>query len=293
MSTLTSIKDGSLGSGPNRSAIKDGSLGSMNMQSFPKRVSRKPEHVHLQGWLLGLWLWDEGARRRRDGLRWEDDWRESGLDWACVLSVHEEEMNFIEEFAARVASSGFSAQSFAGPGYESVWAQLKPWLGRITTNCVVKWVPRAASQMPCQIPHYDNGLPVGPCANNALESCLVCGKAVCLNHAFVDGQQGDAICYLCVVAARAGDPKKEAPPPPPPPHEEAQREPDARAEAQAKAWWARGTLGVQEGVSWADVKVQYKKLSSQFHPDRPNGDEQRFKDVQMAYDVLKLVYGEN
>lgn len=34
MSTLTSIKDGSLGSGPNMSAVKDGSLGALNMQSY-------------------------------------------------------------------------------------------------------------------------------------------------------------------------------------------------------------------------------------------------------------------
>ncbi len=34
MSTLTSHKDGSLGSGPNMAAIKDGSLGSLNMQAY-------------------------------------------------------------------------------------------------------------------------------------------------------------------------------------------------------------------------------------------------------------------
>lgn len=34
MSTLTSYKDGSLGSGPNMSAIRDGSLGQLNMQSY-------------------------------------------------------------------------------------------------------------------------------------------------------------------------------------------------------------------------------------------------------------------
>lgn len=192
-------------------------------------------------------------------------------------------MSFFED-AARLAASGFSSQSFAGPGYESVWAQLKPWLGRITTSGVLKWVPRAASQMPCQIPHYENGYPVGPCTQHALETCLVCQSPVCLSHAFIDGQQGDAVCYLCVVKMRGGEPKKAA---------EEPTKVDPKAEAIQKAWWARGVLGVQEGVSWEAVKKQHRALSAQYHPDRSGGDEQRFKDVQKAYDMLKLVYGEN
>jgi len=34
MSTLTTYRDGSLGSGPNMSAMSDGSLGSLNMQAY-------------------------------------------------------------------------------------------------------------------------------------------------------------------------------------------------------------------------------------------------------------------
>lgn len=199
-------------------------------------------------------------------------------------------MGLFDDIAKAALNGGFSPQAFAGPGYESVWSQLKPWLARITTNGVLKWIPRAASQLPCQIPQYENGFPVGPCVSHALETCLVCGRPVCLNHAFLEGQEGNAVCYLCVVQMRerttpgSTQQAKQEPPP---------QAPDARVAAAQKAWWARGVLNVQEGVSWAEVKKQHRALSAQYHPDKSTGDERRFKDIQTAYDTLKLIYGEN
>lgn len=194
----------------------------------------------------------------------------------------------LDEIASAIGT-GFRANGFGGLGYEAVWSQLKPWFGKISTNGVLKWLPKAATQMPCQVPEYDQGVPVGPCLHTALETCLCCQRPVCLHHAFVDSQ-GEAICYLCAVAMREQLGRGPRPEPPrakqPPP-------PDPRQDAQARAWWARGVLGIQEGVSWADVKVQHRKLSAQYHPDRPGGDESKFKDIQKAFDLLKTVYGEN
>lgn len=192
-------------------------------------------------------------------------------------------MSLLDDIAR--AAGGFSTQAFSGPGYETVWSQLKPWFARITTNGVPRWVPNAASQLRCQVPHYENGYPSGPCESIAVETCVVCGTPTCLHHAFIDGE-GSAVCYLCVAKMREGSQPHTHKEPPP-------QQPNAKEVAERNAWWARGVLGIQEGVSWADVKKQHRVLSAQFHPDRPNGDENRYKDVQKAFETLKIIYGEN
>jgi len=50
------------------------------------------------------------------------------------------------------------------------------------------------------------------------------------------------------------------------------------------------TLGVDRGADEAAVKSAYRKLAMKYHPDKNPGDasaEQKFKDINEAYDVLK------
>src|SRR6201997_4220474 len=46
------------------------------------------------------------------------------------------------------------------------------------------------------------------------------------------------------------------------------------------------TLGGAKNASQDEIKKAYRKLVREVHPDRNPGQEERFKEVQNAYDVL-------
>ena len=45
-------------------------------------------------------------------------------------------------------------------------------------------------------------------------------------------------------------------------------------------------LGVKETASSSEIKNAYRRLSMEYHPDRPNGDEEQFKKIGEAYETL-------
>lgn len=47
-----------------------------------------------------------------------------------------------------------------------------------------------------------------------------------------------------------------------------------------------GTLGVSRNATPEEIKKAYRKQAMKHHPDRNNGDDTRFKQIQSAYDVL-------
>lgn len=46
------------------------------------------------------------------------------------------------------------------------------------------------------------------------------------------------------------------------------------------------TLGVSRDASEAEVKKAFRKLAAKYHPDKPTGDEAKFKEINEAYEVL-------
>lgn len=172
-----------------------------------------------------------------------------------------------------------------------IWDELRPWFGRLVVNAAPKWLPRLSFGFACSVPQ-----PTGAaCPRPAIAACDVCQQPCCLDHARID-QYGDAICYRCCIEAirrkqaeRAG----EVPPghgqgghahaghghgaPPPTPEKELA--------------WARKTLGVKKGADWEEVRAAHRRTSAKWHPDRHQGAgyaaaEQKFKDVQRAFDLL-------
>ena len=45
-------------------------------------------------------------------------------------------------------------------------------------------------------------------------------------------------------------------------------------------------LGCSPSASSSELKKAYRKLALKFHPDKPTGDEEKFKEISYAYDVL-------
>lgn len=45
-------------------------------------------------------------------------------------------------------------------------------------------------------------------------------------------------------------------------------------------------LGVEKTASAEEIKKAYRKLSLKYHPDKPNGDQEKFKKINEAYQVL-------
>ena len=47
------------------------------------------------------------------------------------------------------------------------------------------------------------------------------------------------------------------------------------------------SLGIKKNASDKEIKSAFKKLAKQYHPDAQSGSEDKFKEINEAYEVLK------
>jgi curved DNA-binding protein CbpA len=45
-------------------------------------------------------------------------------------------------------------------------------------------------------------------------------------------------------------------------------------------------LGVDRNADESEIKKAYRKLAKEYHPDKSSGNEEKFKEVADAYDIL-------
>ena len=45
-------------------------------------------------------------------------------------------------------------------------------------------------------------------------------------------------------------------------------------------------LNVEENATSDQIKKSFRKMSMKYHPDKNNGDDQKFKEINEAYEIL-------
>ncbi len=50
---------------------------------------------------------------------------------------------------------------------------------------------------------------------------------------------------------------------------------------------ALDTLGIVSRITYPDLKEKYLKLSKKHHPDMPEGDAEKFKEINEAYKMIQ------
>lgn len=158
-------------------------------------------------------------------------------------------------------------------------------LTKLAEHALTKWSASSAAGIRCAVELRRKRTGVRErCGQPAAGSCVVCGKATCIDHAMVSVKDGSLMCEGCVVAVASTY---------------ASAGPQAAAEQSRERDVSIGhlsTLGLPEGATLEQIKSAYRELAKRHHPDRKSGDakkraEQRLKEINEAYSWLSRQYG--
>lgn len=111
------------------------------------------------------------------------------------------------------------------------------------------------------------------CGSFAVGGCHVCGRPICLGHAFIAGD-ATLVCWPCMRLA-AKHAIKWVPP--------------SMGVADDDLVWAFELLGVEPDASEQDIRVAYRKRIKQFHPDQHSGDAAHADMVRMFTKAMKAI----
>lgn len=202
----------------------------------------------------------------------------------------------------------------APEGPRNVLNAIGPWLNDLSRHATQLWLPHLLLGIPCEVLYRNAQTGVGiPCTQPAIAACCICRKPVCLDHSFVS-RVGQGACFGCIQqgitdaapkipwpAGTRGNPTDPRSPPGPttPPNGHAPREqapptPPPPNPLDVQFALARKVLRVKRSATWPEVEASYKVLLKKHHPDRNPRDraaaEARFKEVRVAYDLLRKAY---
>ena len=140
---------------------------------------------------------------------------------------------------------------------------LTPWVLNVAKAAPGKWLLPKDVHPACA---FEIAGAQQECGQFAVGGCHVCGRPICINHAFV-GQDATIVCWVCMKTGAEHATKWER---------KTRKSPDATGTSLD---WAYKVLGVSEGSSNAFIKKMYKEKIRKFHPDKDQESTKHFEDI--------------
>lgn len=118
------------------------------------------------------------------------------------------------------------------------------------------------------------------CGAQAVVFCMACKKPVCLAHVHVS-HRGEGVCDDCVASLLPEEARSQR-----------QQQASPRADEEAKLRWAYRRLKLKRSATEQEIRLRFRKLMAESHPDRSKNEAQRKKreaessEISEAYHLI-------